>query len=117
MDSVRALAAARAEIPDRDLDGRRATIGGAPNGAPGLLAWLEHAVDWEIARRASRFHPRQGPRAAIDDTEVDGSLLTLTMLSDRLRHDEREGSETVADLLPLTAAVLRAEVERPDTRQ
>jgi hypothetical protein len=84
---------------------------------PGLLAWLEHAVDWETALRAGRFYPLQGPRAAIDDSEVDGSLLMLTMLSDQFRQDGREGSDAVANLLALTAAVLRAEVERPDALQ
>ena len=53
----------------------------------------------------------------MDDTEVDGGLLTLALLSDQFRHDGREGSKTVADLLTLTATVLRAEVERPNTRQ
>jgi len=90
---------------------------GAQNLVPALLAWLEHAVDSEIDRRASHSYPLQGPRAAIDDAEVDSSLLMLTMLSDQFKEDGRVGSATVADLLTLTAAVLRAEVERPDTIQ
>ena len=59
----------------------------------------------------------QGPRAAIDDVEVENSLLMLTTLWDQFRLDGREGSETVADLFTLTAGVLRAEVERPDILQ
>lgn len=117
MDTVPSLAMALAKVPDRDLYGLRAAIRGSPNAVPGLLAWLEHAVDWESARRAGRFYPLQGPRAAIDNTEVDSSLLMLTMLSDQFRQDGREGSDAVADLLALTAAVLRVEVERPDTLQ
>ena len=81
------------------------------------MTWLEHAADWEADRRAGRFYPLQGPRAAIDDGEIDGSLLMLTILSDQFRHDGREGSDAVADLLALTVAVLRAEVERPDKLQ
>ena len=113
MEAVPSLAA----IPDRDLDGLRTAIRGSPNAVPGLLAWLDHAVDWEVDRRAGRFYPLQGPRAAIDDAEFEGSLLILTMLSEQFRHDGREGSDAVADLLALTAAVLRVEVERPDALQ
>ena len=117
MEAVPSLAAALAAIPDRDLDGLRAAIRGSPNAVPGLLAWLDHAVDWEVDRRAGRCYPLQGPRAAIGYVEIDTSLLMLTMLSDHFRQDGREGSEAVADLLTLTAAVLRAEVERPDALQ
>jgi hypothetical protein len=52
MDSDNDLARTLAVQADRDLHGLRAAINGSPNFVPGLLAWLEHAVGWEIDRRA-----------------------------------------------------------------
>jgi hypothetical protein len=46
---------------------------GSPNCfAPGLLAWLEHAVGWEIDRRTGAIYPLLGPHAAIDDMRSTG---------------------------------------------
>lgn len=117
MDSPADLAAALATISDRDLCGLRAAIDGSPDVVPGLLAWLESAVDWESSRRAGMFYPLLGPRAAIDDTETDASLMALAILAECFRGDGRSESKTVADFLELTASTLRAQVERPDTLQ
>ena len=117
MESPTDLAAALATISDRDLAGLRAAIGGSPNVVPGLLAWLESAVDWESSRRAGMFYPLLGPRAAIDDTETDASLMALAVLAACFRGDGRSESKTVAEFFELTASTLRAESERPDTMQ
>jgi hypothetical protein len=117
MDSPSALTAVLATIPDRDLHGLGLAIDGSPNVVPGLLAWLETAVDWEVNRRAGMFYPLLGPRAAVDDTETDASLMTLAILAACFRGDGRSESEPVAEFLELTAATLRAEVERPATLQ
>jgi len=58
-----------------------------------------------------------GPIRAIADEEVDRSLLTLAVLSAQFRDDGREESAPVADFLDCAAAVLPAEVERPDALQ
>jgi hypothetical protein len=58
-----------------------------------------------------------GPHAAIDDTEIDSSLIALAVLSACFRGDGRTDSVPVADFLELTATVLRAEIERPNTLQ
>jgi len=115
MDSPIDVTAALATIPDRDLHGLDFAIDASPNVVPGLLAWLEAAVDWEINRRAGMFYPLLGPRAAIDDTETDVSLATLAILAACFRGDGRRESTSVATFLELTAVTLRAEVERPDT--
>jgi hypothetical protein len=115
MDSPIAVTAALATIPDRDLHGLGFAIDVAPDVVPGLLAWLEAAVDWEINRRAGMFYPLLGPRAAIDDTETDVSLTMLTVLAACFRGDGRSESKSVAEFLELTAVTLRAEIERPDT--
>ena len=64
-----------------------------------------------------KFYPLLGPRAAIDDTETDASLMTLAILAACFRGDGRSESKPVAEFLELTASTLRAEVERPDTLQ
>ena len=115
MDSPIDVTAALATIPDRDLYGLDFAIDASPSVVPGLLAWLEAAVDWEINRRMGMFYPLLGPRAAIDDTETDVSLATLAVLAACFRGDGRSESCSVADFLELTAITLRAEVERPDT--
>lgn len=117
MDSRSALTAVLATIPDRDLHGLGLAIDGSPNVVPGLLAWLQAAVDWEVNRRAGMFYPLLGPRAAIDDTETDASLMTLAILAACFRGDGRSESKPVAEFLELTASTLRAEVERPDALQ
>jgi hypothetical protein len=45
------------------------------------------------------------------------SLVTLAVLTACFRGDGRLDSVPVADFLELTATVLRAEIERPDTLQ
>ena len=111
------LPAGLAAIPDRELHALRAAIEGSPNIVPGLLAWLDGATDWEINRRAVFDYALLGPIRAIADEEVDRSLLTLAVLSAQVRGDGRGESVPVADFLDCAAAVLRAEVERPDALQ
>lgn len=117
MESPCDLKAALGTISDRDLCGLGAAIDGSPNVVPGLLAWLEAAVAWEVNRRDGMSYPLLGPRAAIDDTEIDASLMTLAILAAHFRDDGRSESKAVAEFLELTASTLRAEVERTDTLQ
>jgi len=42
----------------------------APEIAPGLLAWLEGACDWEMNRRVGRDYNLLPPDAGIDPSEV-----------------------------------------------
>lgn len=117
MNSSADLTAALATISDRDLRALGAAIEDSPNVVPGLLAWLEAAVAWEVNRRAGMFYPLLGPRAAIDETETDTSMMALAILAGCFRGDGRSESKPVAEFLELTASTLRAEVERPDTLQ
>src|ERR1051326_2713839 len=79
MRSIHDLTAALAVISDRQLHGLQLATNHAPNVVSGLLAWLEHAVCWEIDRRIGRHYPLQGPSAAIDTPEVAGSLTALAL--------------------------------------
>ena len=112
LNSSTDLATALAALGDRDLDGLRAAVDGSPGLVPGLSAFLEHAVGWEIDRRGGVIYTLQGPHAAIDDTEFDRSLIALAMLAAIFRGDGRHESVPVAVFLELTAETLRAEVSR-----
>ena len=98
---------------DRDLQTLRATIEAVPNTAPGLLVWLEHAVNWESDQRAGRVYPLLGPISAIPDDELAQSIAAAEALEAKFRDD---GSE-IAALFDLVGVILRAEAERPGTLQ
>ncbi|MEP7206933.1 MAG: hypothetical protein ABI920_08340 [Casimicrobiaceae bacterium] len=49
--------------------------------APGLMLWLEHAIAWELDRRASRTYDLHGPIDAIDSNALSSSILALAALS------------------------------------
>jgi len=117
VDALSDLTRTLAVIPREGLYGLRAAIDGSPHFAPGLLAWLEHAVDWEINRREGRSYRLQGPRAAIDDSEIEHSLITLAMLAGQFRDSPLPEGVSVAPFLDVAAAILRAEDERPDVLQ
>jgi hypothetical protein len=106
------IADALAVVPERELRSLWADVENCPHLTPGLLAWLEAAVDWELHRRRGFLYHLLGPTAAIDDTECDASLAALAVLAGRCRLDVRRDVGLVADFLDLAAALLRDEVER-----
>ena len=109
------IRAALVAIPEQDLYTLRATIEVAPNAVPGLLAYLDHAVGWEIDRRAGQSYALQRPMAAIPDDEVAASLDALAILAIFFRRDRQHDGEPIAALLDRVASILRVEMERPDT--
>src|SRR3954463_14313352 len=115
MDAPADVKSALAAICDEHLYALRHAIDTAPNSVPGLLAWLEAAVYWEINRRAGMHYPLLGPIAAIDDTETASSLATLAILAASFRRKGQGQSEPIAEFLEQTAATLSAELQRPDT--
>ena len=119
MDTADHLSSALAALSDRALLALRAGIVDTPDAvaAPGLIAFMEHAVDWEADRRTGRHYPLQGPRAAIDDGEVDVSLVALAVLAEKFREGGEIDSAEVTSFLEISAATLRAEVERPGVLQ
>ena len=115
VESLATIRAALEAVPDQDLDTLRATMGVAPNAVPGLLAYLDHAVGWELDRRAGQSYALHPPRAAIPDDEVAASLDALAVLAIFFRRDRQHDGEAIAALLDQVALFLRADLARPDT--
>jgi hypothetical protein len=110
------LTSALASISDRELQGLQSAIYGAPNMVPGLMAWLDSAVDWEIHRRLGFNYELQGPTAAIPDADVESSLAALAVLAGQFLDSGDPGRSSIGRFFTATAQALRTEVERPDRR-
>jgi hypothetical protein len=117
MNPLEHLTTTLAACPRAGLDGLSAAIAGSPNFAPGLLACLEHAVDCEINRRAGVHFQLQGPRAAIDVSEVRYSLAALKMLAAHFKASPAQEGAALAPFLEAAAALLAADAEPPDVLQ
>ncbi len=65
---------ALAELTDIELHALIVATNEVPQIAPGLLAWIEGACDWEINRRVARHYRLLPPEAAIDPSEDDVSI-------------------------------------------
>jgi hypothetical protein len=115
MESFLDIRTCLAAIPKQDLDTLRATIEAAPNGVPGLMAYLDHAVSWELDRRAGQSYVLLPPRAAIPDEEFGASLDALAILAMFFRRDRRHDGEPIVALLDHVSSLLRAEVDNSDT--
>ena len=63
------VVAALADLDDDHLHALMEAVNGVPQVAPGLLAWLEGAADWEINRRRGVNFPLLPPDAAIPPEE------------------------------------------------
>jgi hypothetical protein len=60
---------------------------GVPQTAPGLLAWIDGACDWEVNRRRAFDYPLQPPEAAIDPSEDEVSISAAMVLRDQFAQD------------------------------
>ena len=114
MATLKDIAAALGRASEHELRSLWSEVNGSRLLKPGLVAWLEAAVDWELHRRMGFCYHLFGPTAAIDDTEAEASLVALAVLAGRYRQFGRRGAGLVADFLDLSAALLRDEVERAD---
>ena len=81
MDALRPVVAALAALDDGELRALIDAINGAPQLAPGLLAWIEHACDWELYRRGGFDFELRLPEAAIppeeDAVSIDAAIATF----------------------------------------
>jgi hypothetical protein len=93
---------ALAELADGELAGLIKATNGVPQIAPGLLAWIEGACDWEQNCRAGLDFPLLPPEAAIPPEE-DAVALGAAMM---LRALFAQGDE-VGTVVGLFDAVVR----------
>ena len=61
--------AALAQLDEEQLAALIGSTNGVPQVAPGLLAWIEAACDWELNRRRGFDYPLLPPDAAIPPEE------------------------------------------------
>ena len=60
---------------------------GVPHTAPGLLAWIDSAGEWELNRRRDFDYPLLPPEAAIDPSEDAVSIAAAFVLRDQFAQD------------------------------
>ena len=78
---------ALADISDTELAALITAIYGVPQTAPGLLAWIDSACEWELNRRRDFDYPLLPPEAAIDPSEDEVSIAAAIVLRDQFAQD------------------------------
>lgn len=99
------VVAALAKLNDGQLCALIDATNDVPQIVPGLLAWIGHACDWELNRRACIDFPLQSPDAAILPEEGSASIAAAMTL--RARFDQGVGTDTYA-VVALFDAMIRA---------
>ena len=97
-----AIKAALADISDTELAALIAATYGVPQTAPGLLAWIDGACEWELNRRRDFDYPLLPPEAANDPSEDELSINAAIVLRDQFAQDSpsvRAFFEALAELL------------------
>ncbi len=82
-----AVEAALIELSDPELRALIAVTYGVPQIAPGLLAWIDSAGDWELNRRGGFDYPLQPPEAAIEPSEDEVSINAAIVLGDQFAQE------------------------------
>src|SRR5437867_11555054 len=83
------VAAALADLSDCELCALIDTTNNVPQIVPGLLAWIGHACDWELNRRACVDFPLRSPQMAIPPEEDALSIAAMMTLRMRFNRDAR----------------------------
>ena len=96
------VAAALAELTDTELHALIDATNGLPQTAPGLLAWIEGACDWELNRRHGQDYELQMPATAIPPDEDAASMYAAMTMRSMFAQDNRA---------PAMLALLHAIVE------
>ena len=93
-----------AELADDELEVLFATSWLRPAPCMALLAWIEHAADWEVNRRKGFDFHLEPPDEAIDLSEDQVAISAAIVL-----HDEYAGDSAIARFF---AAVVDILIER-----
>jgi hypothetical protein len=99
------VAAALAELNDGELCALIGATNILPQIVPGLWAWIGHACDWELNRRAFVDFPLRSPDAAIPPE--DDALSIAAVMTLRARFDQDARKDTCA-VVALFDAMIRA---------
>jgi hypothetical protein len=100
------VAAALAELDDRELGALIDATNDAPQTAPGLLAWLESACDWELNRRRGFDFPLQPPVAAIPPEEDAVSVDAAAIIRAWFAQDGRDEAGPVVGSFDVMVGLL-----------
>ncbi len=87
MADLHSVMAALSVLDGGELQGLIAAANRVPHAPPGLLAWIEHAADWETHRRAGTDFPLLPPDAAIDPSEDAAAIAAVGVLRDTFEFD------------------------------
>ena len=98
--------ASLAEISDVDLHHDRRLEMAHRRRCRGLLAWLEHACDWELSRRAGIDYELQPPENAIPPEEDAISIKAAMALRATFAADDRTEARAVLALFDAVSALL-----------
>jgi hypothetical protein len=100
------VVAALAKLADGELAALIDATDEVPQIAPGLLAWIEGACDWELNRRRGLDFPLQPPDAAIPPEEEAVSIAAAVIIRAQFAQDDRPEAGAVAVLFDAIVAVL-----------
>jgi len=100
------IVAVLADLDDGELAALIEATNKVPQIAPGLLAWLEHAADWERHRRAGVDFPIQPPEAAIPPEEDAVSIDAAAIIRAKFAQDERVEARAVVRLFDAIVGLL-----------
>jgi hypothetical protein len=106
------IVAALADLTDVELRALIDAANRAPQTAPCLLAWIEHAAVWELNRRRGVAIPLQPPVAAIPPEEDGVSVAAVMTLRATFAGKLLGGSRSVAALFDAVVHLLTDGVRR-----
>jgi hypothetical protein len=104
--------AALAGLSDAELERLIAATYGVPQTAPGLLAWIDGACDWELNRRRGVDYPLQPPEAAIPPEEDSVSIDAAMAMRLAFPKDDRAEARRVLALFDVLVELLTGGLNR-----
>ena len=99
VSNLRHIEEALAGLTNAELHALKVASKEGPQVAPGLLAWMESACDWELNRRHGRHYALQPPEAAIDPSEDAVSIDATYAMRSSFAGDQDNGALTLLDAL------------------
>ena len=109
---LRPVVAALAELSECELCALIDTTDNVPQIVPRLLAWIGHACDWELNRRACVDLPLQSPHMAIPPEEDALSIAAMMTLRMKFSRDASGDAGAVVALFDAMIRVLTGSERR-----